>query len=499
MSDRLPRIIVSLPARSAEAARAEAELARASGADLAEIRLDRWPSTELENLPRLFPSPLPLLATYRSRAEGGAGSDDPAERSELLQRFVAHPFRWVDLELARDLAILPRLPPSEKVGRIVSVHMGPATPAAWSERIEQLAALPGDVGKLVVRASVLDTLRELVPRLPPPEEASLVTHTVGASGPLLRALARRLGFPFVYASLPAGNGRDPVEPSQIPVDRLRRFLAADSTAPLFAVAGRPVGHSRSPGLHSGWMRAEGRHGLYIPLEFETDEEFVLSLPYLAAAGFRGINVTQPFKSIAFEAATTASKGAESCGAANCLTLRDGAVEAENTDLVALLQRLGELREAGRWDGGTLGVIGAGGSARATLAAARALSAKAVVCARRPEAADALAKEFSATVGRTDEARPLPLVVHATNAGRAGAGPLEIPLGPWVGPGSHVIDWVYDAAEPAVRTAATAAGASYEDGWRLLVYQAAESYALWWGSDPEPNSLAEALREGGCAA
>ncbi len=499
MSERIPRIVVSLPARSAEVARAEAERANAAGADLAEVRLDRWSSAELRNIARLFPSSLPLLATYRSRAEGGEGSDNPSERAALLQGFVAHPFRWVDLELARDMALVPKLPPSERMGRIVSSHMGPATPAAWSERIEQLVALPGDVGKIVVRASVLDALRELIPRLPPPGKAALVAHTVGASGPLLRALARRLGLPFVFASLPAAGGSEPVEPGQIPVDRLRPFLAGDPSAPLFAVAGRPVAHSRSPGLHSAWMRAEGRPGIYVPLEFGTDEELVLSLPYLAAEGFRGINVTQPFKSIAYEAATTASKGAESCGAANCLTFRDGAIEAENTDLVAILRRLDELRANGRWDGRTLGVIGAGGAARATLAAARAMSAEAVVCARRPEAAAALAKEFSATAGRPGEARPLPLVVHATNAGRDGAGPLEVPVGPWVGPGGHVIDWVYDAAEPVVRTAATAAGASYEDGWRLLVYQAAESYALWWGSDPEPSSIADALREGGCAA
>jgi len=499
MSGRVPLIIASLPARSVERARIEAANARAAGADLAEVRLDRWPPSEQEEASRLFPSPLPLVATYRSHAEGGEGEDDPTRRAERLRRFASLPFRWIDLERDRDLPLLGELPSPEMLGRIVSIHLASSTPEEWARRLRDLSESTAGVGKLVVRASVLDTFRELLPRLPPPEEATLVVHTVGPSGPLLRAFSRRLGFPFVFGSLPEADDRDPVEPSQVPVDRLRPFLASTDPAPLFAVTGRAVARSRSPSLHARWMRSERRSGLYVPLELATDEEFVLALPYLASSGFRGINVTHPFKPVAFEAATSAGKGAEACGAANCLTFREGTIEAENTDLVAILRRLGELRGQGRWDGRTLGVVGAGGSARATLAAARTLSAEAIVYARRHDAASDLAREFHARAGTVAEAGPLSLVVHATNAGRVGADPLGVPLDRLVGPASHVIDWVYDATVPEVRGIAEAAGATYENGWRLLVYQAAESYALWWGNDLEPTTIAETLREGECTA
>ncbi|HLN51407.1 MAG TPA: type I 3-dehydroquinate dehydratase [Thermoplasmata archaeon] len=497
MTGRMPLIVVTLPARSAEDARSQIAAARAGGADVAEVRLDRWAVSDLPHLGRLFPSALPLLATYRSRAEGGLGTAETPERARLLLQFGSLPFRWIDLEYDRDLPLLPSLPPPEKLGRILSVHLGTAPPAEWARRIGLLTDAASGVGKLVVSASVLETFRELIPRLPSPEEAALVVHTVGPSGPLLRVLSRRLGFPMVYACLPEGTGPVPVEPSQIPVDRLRPFLAAEGLPPLFAVAGRPIGHSQSPSLHTRWMRAEGRVGIYLPLEFGSDDEFVQSLPHLASSGFRGLNVTHPFKSVAFEAATISGKGADACRATNCLTFRDGAIEGENTDLVAILRRLGELRETGRWDGRSLGVVGAGGSARATLAAARTLSAEAVVYARRVESARALAEEFSATLGSADAPRPLPLVVQATNVGREGSGALEVPLGRLLEKGSHVVDWVYDASDPAVRRTAEAAGATYEDGWRLLVYQAAASYALWWGNDPEPAAFADALAEGGC--
>ncbi len=64
---------------------------------------------------------------------------------------------------------------------------------------------------------------------------------------------------------------------------------------------------------------------------------------------------------------------------------------------------------------------------------------------------------------------------------------------------HLLDWVYTPDDPSIRQAAERSGATYEDGWRLLVYQAAASFALWWGNDPEPTSFEAAIAEGGCAA
>ncbi len=497
-ADRVPAIVVSLPARTAEAARHEIGEARRAGADLAEIRLDRWDPSELERVDALFPSDVPLLATYRSTAEGGGGANDAASRRKVLLRLAGLPFRWIDLEFERDLGLLPELPPPERLGRIVSSHSSEASPERWGRRLHELAALDA-VGKMVVRATVRELFRDLLPRFPPPEEGLLVVHTVGPSGPLLRAYARRLGFPFVYAA-PAGSApRDAVEPSQVPVDRLAPFLNAAEPAPLFAVVGHPVVHSKSPELHTRWMRAAGVAGLYILLDFQDETEFVECLPDLSANGFLGLNVTHPFKVAALEAAHEVAPGAARCGASNCLTIRRERIEAENTDLVAALRRLQELREDGHWTDDTLTVVGAGGAARASLAAAAELSARASVVARRADAARALAREFGVPALEPGEEHRAGLVVHATDAGRSGAGALSVPLAPLLRRGAHLLDWVYAPDDPSVRAEAVRAGTTYEDGWRLLVYQAAASYALWWGKEPEPRALGETLVEGGCAA
>jgi shikimate dehydrogenase len=497
MTRAIPAIVVSLPAVTASEAREQVKEAQGAGADLAEIRFDLWSDAARSDAARLFPSPLPLIATVRSRAEGGGGPSDVKSRSEILGELARLPFRWVDLEADRDADLQEHLPPHETLGRIWSTHYPTGVVAQeWARKVREPVP-PGCVRKVVAWARIGSLLTDLLPQLPPPGETATVSLTVGPSGPLLRAWSRRLGLPMVYAALPqrslAADPRPPVEPSQIPVNHLRPFLAAEEDAPLFGLAGHPVAHTRSPGLHARWMARRHRAGLYVPLDFETETEFVNSLGTLAEWGFRGLNVTHPWKLAAIQAATDVVGGAAICGVANTLTFRGDEIVAENTDLAAILRRLEELKRSGRWDGTTLSVVGAGGSARSTLAAARTLGAQTTVYARRTAAAEEVAKAFGAEARAPSEARSDGLVVHATDVGRAGTEPLEIPIERLVRRGTHVLDWVYAPEASVIRDAVEARGATYEDGRRLLVYQAAASFGVWWGEEPDAEEIQETLR------
>ncbi len=487
-----PKVVVTLPARRVDDAVRQVAWAQDAGADAAELRCDRLAAGELARLGRLFPSELALLATYRSRAEGGEGEDDPAARRRVLLELASHPFRWIDLELARDRELPPELPSPERLGRIFSCHLRSSADEAWRGPLRQLETVEG-VGKLVVEAGLRAALEGLAPEAARVGE-NVVVLTTGASGPLLRAWARRFGYPLVYAALPDRPGTEKVEPSQLAVDRLRRFLHAEEPPPLFALLGRPVAHSASPAVHERWIAEDGERGLYLPLEIADDREFVDALAPLAAGGFRGVNVTHPFKAVAQESADELGRAAQACGAANCLTFRGDEVLAENTDLLAMLRRLGELRDAGRWDGEELAVVGAGGAARATLAAARTLRASATVYARRATEARLLATEFDARDGSAAGARPHRLVVHATDVGREPTSRLDVPLAPLLAGGGHVLDWVYAPTTSELRASARAASATYEDGRRLLVYQAAATYEIWWGHPPPEASVAALAAE-----
>lgn len=495
MNRPLPAVVVSLPARTVAEVSREVAAARDAGADLAEVRVDRLGPGEFHRLTNLFPSPLPLIATLRSRAEGGEGPDATEERAELLTSIARHPFRWIDIELARDQEVAEAIRARGSLGLIVSSHSAtPVSAAVWGHLIR--APAPKDaVRKVVVSASIGQLLRDLIPDLPPVGEVPLVALTTGASGPVLRVWSRRFGFPLVFASLPSnGKSTGKVEASQIPVNRLAPFLRADGSPPLFGLAGHRIAYSMSPELHSRWMSERDKVGLYVALDFENEREFVDSVPALVEGGFRGLNVTQPFKHVALELATDTRPSAQACGVANTLTFEEDGVVAENTDLAAVLRRLEELRSEGRWNGGTMAVVGGGGAARATLAAARSLRADAVLWARRDSEATRLASEFGARPCSEPHREEPELVVHATTVGREAAGSVPAPISVWARPGVHVLDWVYAPVDPAVSATVLRQGATYEDGMRLLYYQAAASFAIWWGEEPQVEPVLEVPEE-----
>ena len=505
MTAAAPLLIVTLTVRDVASARDALALAHRAGADIAEIRLDRFAPDELHRLSGLFPSVLPLLATLRSRAEGGEGPDDPIRRRAILDEVTALPFAFVDREIRRDLgpAAEPRPPDSGAVSRpseVRSVHLSRLE--GRDELARWLRTPPGEAVfvKVVVPSTLSELWEAVLPALPPPGERSIVLHTTGPSGPLLRALAADLGLAAAYCAPPESGSGPPgaevaVESSQIPVDRLRRHLRTDGgTPPRFALVGHPVAHSRSAALHSRWMAEAGKDGLYVALDVLSESELVSTLPKLAEFRFRGLNVTHPWKEAALALATSASTAAERCGCANTLTLVEGEVEADNTDLAAILRRLEELRRVGTWVGTDLVVVGSGGAARAALAAAQEVGAHTTLLARDVEKAKGLCARFGAELPTTSPRAPPSLVVHATTAGRAGTPPISVDLRPWVGAGTHLLDFVHRPDDPFLARLAQSADASYEDGGRLLAYQAAEAFEVWWETPVPPTSLERAIEE-----
>jgi shikimate dehydrogenase len=497
MTNSRPLIVVTLPARTAAAAREEVARARTGGADLAEIRLDRWTPAERGRVGELFPTPLPLIATLRSHAEGGEGPDERPDRAKALGGAAAFPFAYIDLEAARDGGLLDDPRGSDRPVLRSSHFLRGGPPVDLASQLH--GGAPGDLRKIVVYATFSEALRDILPALEGRVEPGLLLLTSGPSGPLFRAWARRLGLPLVFASLPEPLGASPgekVEESQIPVDRLRPFLEVED-GPIFAVVGHPVGHSHSPAIHHRWMAKDGRRGLYIALDLASPEEVRLAVEVLPRRGVRGLNVTHPWKHLAYELAGQRSTDAVASGVGNCLTFGDSGTEVENTDVEAIRRRLEELREDHRWDGTGLVVLGAGGAARATLVAATRLGARARILSRRPESARALADEFDAEIGDRRDPAPTSLVVHATDVGRAGRGSLELPLRDLLRDGTYVLDWVYAPDDPSIARAAAEAGATYEAGERLLVYQAAASYRRWWGDGPDAEAIEEAVGEVAC--
>ena len=257
----------------------------------------------------------------------------------------------------------------------------------------------------------------------------------------------------------------------------------------YYVLGNPIAHSKSPLIHARFAELTGQslhyERLLVPME-----SFASTLAQLLRDGVKGCNVTVPFKLDAFKAATTRTDRAQLAQAANTLLLRDGAIHADNTDGVGLvndIQNNAGIPLAGR----DVLLIGAGGAGAGALAPLLAAGPRRLVLVNRTKAkADALAARHKAHASMTDLLEKTELVsedlqslqgsfdvvINASASSLAGAG---VPVAATVlKPGALAYDMMYGPAAAGFMAWARENGAAPRDGLGMLVEQAAEAFELW---------------------
>ncbi len=261
-----------------------------------------------------------------------------------------------------------------------------------------------------------------------------------------------------------------------------------------AVFGQPVHHSLSPQIHLAFGRQAGLAVAYRAIEVAPGG-LAEALDALAARGGVGCNITLPLKHEARFLAHARSDRVELAEAANTL-LRDGEHwYAENTDGTGLV---GDLRRSGLDPAGKkIALLGAGGAAAGVCAALLdARPSELRIYNRTVDRALALAERHQALGPVTADGmdrlgeEPFDLVLNATALGHSGEHPpLRREL---FAPGSALYDLNYGrAAEPLGRWAREA-GVAYRSGLGMLVGQAAESFRLWTGFEPDPAPVLEEL-------
>jgi shikimate dehydrogenase len=264
-----------------------------------------------------------------------------------------------------------------------------------------------------------------------------------------------------------------------------------------AVLGSPVGHSLSPVLHGAAYAALGLHDWRYDAH-ECAEPDLAGFVGGLDAEWAGLSLTMPLKRVALDVADDVSPLAAATGAANTLVLRDGHRRAENTDVAGIVAAL---RGAGATGAGPAVVLGAGGTARAALAALRELGSSEITVLVRSTARTAELRAAAHRLGvepavRADLADP----VRAAGTLAAAAvvvstlpGPAADPLtGP--GPGTVVLDVVYAPWPTPFAAAATAAGARVVSGLEMLLHQAVAQVALMTGRPGPVAPMRAALQD-----
>ncbi|MCU0293212.1 MAG: type I 3-dehydroquinate dehydratase [Thermoanaerobaculaceae bacterium] len=486
---------VPRPGADPEAMRAELRRPP-QGATAVELRADLLP--EGVSPESLFGvSTLPVVVTLRSREEGGQGPDDPGARRRFYERALALPALAFDLEAARDLDLVDRVVPRERV--ILSAH-----PASVPTDLVELGRKLLGRGTLLVKlAPAVSTLDDLLAVLSaaralndrPRKERRAVVLAIGEAGRAARLLGPLLGSPLAYVAWDADRT---AAPGQYTADELLALTGHLAGPPrrLFAVLGTPVGGSLSPRMHNAAYRAAGLHDLFVPIEVQDPSGLgrllqPAGVTALDELGLRagGFAVTMPWKEEAMRCCTTLAPRAARARAVNTALPRPGMVLGDCTDIDGVVRALAA---AGvELDGARAVVLGAGGSARAAVVALQGAGCEVAVAARDPEKAAALARELDSVAISPQDAGRCGVAVNATPAGADGS------LSPWMeglrlASRAVVLDLPYGPGPTFLQLLAESRHWSYVGGREVLLWQGVAQYAAMTLSMPPVPAMAAAL-------
>lgn len=516
-------LAVSVSGSSVERICERIRSALGDGADMVELRIDLMPALDADDLRSIrdaIPGGIPVIVTLRSADEGGQWRGPESDRTRRLEEFGSTT-DYIDVELTawrgsdHDRQGAPAavavdddddVARAGRRGLILSRHDPRTRPPTLQADFVAMAGEPAcDVPKLAWRArSIRDNFEafELMRESPRPA----IVICMGEPGLLSRVLAGKFGAFATFAAPAAGAE---TAPGQVDVGLLKRRYRWDSidrNTRVFGVIGDPVGHSIGPAVHNAAFEAAGVNAVYLPLPvtagYESFKAFMvewLARPWL---DLRGASVTAPHKENALRFASEHGGRiddlARRIGAVNTLVIEeDGGLSAYNTDYHAALDCIcrGLDRRADQLGGLTVAVLGAGGAARAVVAAMADAGANVSVFNRSPDKAERLARQFGCRWRAWPERIEMraDVVVNCTSLGmwpNRSATPM-----PREALRRHAIvfDTVYNPLETRLLRDSGDCGCRRIDGLAMFARQAEAQFRFWTGQEAPAGLIRTAGR------
>jgi 3-dehydroquinate dehydratase/shikimate dehydrogenase len=435
-----------------------------------------------------------LIATCRSRAEGGGFAGGPSTQLALLALAARAGCEWVDIEAATLETLPPQfrtlmLPPARLIVSHHDFRGAPPLPGL-RQLFERMRRLGADRVKIAVTASRQSDNSALL-ALARRARSRLIAISMGTVGIPGRVLALRAGSPLTYAAPDRGPA---TAPGQLRWSELRGMYRAQrltSRTRVYGVIGQPIAHSLSPLMHNAAFRAAGMDAVYLPFEVADLRDFLGTLSSFGVAGF---SVTIPHKQAVLRYLDGVDPLAEMIGAVNTVVVRgDGSLYGYNTDYVGVLRTLQRLV---RLEGSRVLIVGAGGAARAVALALATAGAFVSVSARRLSAARELARAVGgeAVPRAALRRRRFEAIINCTPVGQAPA-ESSAPLRAEELNAEVLFDLVYNPLETTLLRLARRRGLKMIPGWQMLVEQGAAQFEIWTGLRAPLGVMRRAVLQG----
>lgn len=263
----------------------------------------------------------------------------------------------------------------------------------------------------------------------------------------------------------------------------------------YAVIGHPISHSKSPLIHQAFAAQTQQDLSYQAIEAPLDG-FKTTIERLVQEGYKGCNVTVPFKFEAFQLCKQLTGRAQAAQAVNTLFFRDGQVLGDNTDGAGLLADI-EQNLACKLLFKKVLLMGAGGAAHGVIWQLFNAGATITVANRTLEKAQQMVSEFApygtvfASSYEALAGKKFDVVVNATSSSLTDELP-PLPDGLFA-PNALAYDMMYGKQTPFLKFAAAQGAARLADGLGMLVEQAAEAFCKWREVRPDTAPVIASLR------
>jgi shikimate dehydrogenase len=271
--------------------------------------------------------------------------------------------------------------------------------------------------------------------------------------------------------------------------------------------GDKIARSRAPELHRLAGEIVGLEVSYerlVPRELEKDFDAVFD--HCAATGYRGINVTYPYKEAAARRVSVPDPLVRDVGAVNTVIFGEGSTEGHNTDLTGFVAAY--RHRFGARPPGRVALVGAGGVGRAVGFGLVALGVSAIRIAdtdatrARRLAADLAPAAGTIGISVADDAAIAAAgadgVLNCTPRGMDGDDGSAIPAAV-LGGQRWAFDAVYTPVDTRFLRDAAAAGLDCLSGYELFFYQGLEAFRIFTGRDVPAEDLRRRLAEAGTTA
>ena len=480
--------MICVPIVGPSMSKAQEQIASAPAvADILELRLDLIADPDINVL--IDSASLPVIATCRSKIDGGQFKGPDEARIQLLRDAVRADYVDIEVSTPRE-HLQPFLEGTDPSKIILSYHDFSHTPEDFNPLYDAMCEMPGDIIKIVTYARDLsDNLKmfDLLKRAKQ-ENKKLIGLCMGDLGEISRVLSPLFGGFLTFGSLETGQES---APGQMPAKTLKdiyRVNTARSDFKIYGVIGNPVSKSQGYLVHNKAFEEKGSSDIYVSFRVDNVEKFFHGYKDF----FSGLSVTMPAKEQIIPLLDRIDETAGKIGAVNTVVKEGSDWVGYNTDCSGAISAL---EACTTLQGKNILILGSGGTAKAIGYGVKEKGGRLTVTYNKnKERGESLAKELGCDLVYARDAgiRPIDVLINCSPVGMSpNVNESPFPARDFK-EGMVVFDSVYNPLETRLLREAKAAGCTVIPGSELFINQAARQFELWTGQSAPIDTMREVL-------